>query len=127
MDAEQYSKLALRTVNDLGDTKLNLCHMAMGIAGEAGEIVDIVKKSVAYGKPLEVWHLQEEIGDVMFYLNGLLALLDTTWEEVFDLNIKKLEARYPDLRFDADKAINRDVEAEKVAMAADSYSATTGS
>jgi hypothetical protein len=41
-----------------------------------------------------------------------------TWEEVFDLNIKKLEARYPNLRFNADHAINRDVDAEQRAMLA---------
>ena len=127
MNAEQYSKLALRTANDLGGRLDNIMHAAMGIAGEAGEVIDIVKKVYAYGKPLLTNDLVEEAGDLVWYLNLLFKSLDTTWEEVFDLNIKKLEARYPDLRFDADKAINRDVEAEKVAMAADSYSATTGS
>ena len=127
MNTQEYSKLALRTANDLGGRLDNIMHAAMGIAGEAGEVIDIVKKVYAYGKPLLTNDLVEEAGDLVWYLNLLFKSLDTTWEEVFDLNIKKLEARYPDLRFDADKAINRDVEAEKVAMAADSYSATTGS
>ena len=116
MNSEQYSKLALRTANDLGGRLDNIMHAAMGIAGEAGEVIDIVKKVYAYGKPLLTNDLVEEAGDLVWYLNLLFKCLDTTWEEVFDLNIKKLEARYPALRFDADKAINRDVEAEKVAM-----------
>ena len=88
----------------------------MGIAGEAGEVIDITKKVYAYGKPLFENDLVEEAGDLIWYLNLLFACLGVTWEEVFDLNIKKLEARYPDLRFNADHAINRDVNAEQRAM-----------
>lgn len=117
MNLEQYSHLAIRTLNDLGSFKENLAHMALGITGEAGEVADIIKKHYAYGKSLDTLHLVEEVGDIMFYLNGLLAELDVEWSEVLEVNIKKLEARYPDLRFNADHAINRDVEAEQKAIA----------
>lgn len=116
MTLDEYGPLALRTLNDLDDVKANLAHMALGITGEAGEVADVIKKHYAYGKTLDVQHLVEEVGDIMFYLNGLLAEVDVEWSEVLELNIKKLEARYPDLRFNADHAINRDVNAEQKAM-----------
>lgn len=116
MTPKEYSELALRTANDLGGRLDNIMHAAMGIAGEAGEVIDITKKVYAYGKPLLENNLIEEAGDLIWYLNLLFACLGVTWEEVFDLNIKKLEARYPDLRFNADHAINRDVNAEQRAM-----------
>jgi len=118
MTLDDYNVLAVRTLNDLGSFKNNLVHMALGITGEAGEVADVIKKHYAYGKTLDVQHLVEEVGDIMFYLNGLLAEVDVEWAEVLELNIKKLEARYPDLRFNADHAINRDVNAEQKAMLA---------
>lgn len=118
MNLDLYSLKAIRTLNDLGSFKNNLVHMALGITGEAGEVADVIKKHYAYGKTLDVQHLVEEVGDIMFYLNGLLAEVDVEWSEVLELNIKKLEARYPDLRFNADHAINRDVNAEQKAMLA---------
>lgn len=121
MNLEQYSPLAIRTLNDLGRFKENLAHMALGITGEAGEVADIIKKHYAYGKPLDTLHLVEEIGDIMFYLNGLLVEIGADWNEVLEVNIKKLEARYPDLKFNAAHAINRDVEAEQAAMANSSW------
>ena len=117
MTLDQYSPLAIRTLNDLESREANLAHMALGITGEAGEVADIIKKHYAYDKPLDTLHLVEEIGDIMFYLNGLLAELDVEWSEVLGVNIKKLETRYPDLKFNADHAINRDVEAEQKAIA----------
>ena len=116
MTLNSYSLKALRTLNDMGTLKANLAHMALGITGEAGEVADIIKKHYAYGKPLDTLHLIEEVGDIMFYLNGLLAEIDVDWDEVLAVNIKKLEARYPDLKFNADNAINRDVDAECEAM-----------
>lgn len=116
MDINTYSELALRTLNDMGETGLNLAHMALGITGEAGETADIVKKHFAYGKPLDTVHLAEEVGDIVFYLNGLLSMINVKWEDILEANIKKLEARYPDLRFDPERANNRDLDAEAKAI-----------
>lgn len=116
MTLDEYGPLALRTLNDLDDGKANLAHMALGITGEAGEVADVIKKHYAYGKPLDAQHLIEEVGDIMFYMNGLLDELGIEWGEVLARNIAKLEARYPDLRFNANHAINRDVNAEQKAM-----------
>lgn len=127
MNINEYSLLAIRTLNDLGNLRANLAHMAMGITGEAGEVADVIKKHYAYNKPLDTQHLVEEVGDIVFYLNGLLAELGVEWSTVLELNIKKLEARYPDLRFNADHAINRDVDAEQAAMAAGGKKASENS
>lgn len=116
MNFEQYKPLALRTVKSLGNENSDLMHMAAGVSGEAGEVIDLVKKTFAYGKPLDRDHLIEELGDLYWYYNGLLALIGVEMSEVLEKNIAKLEARYPDLRFDADKAVNRDKAAEQEAM-----------
>lgn len=112
MNIEEYSELALRTAN-----KENaIIHACFGMCGEAGEIIDYVKKGVFYGKDMDTRHLVEEVGDLMWYINLLVFDLGVTWDEVLTTNIKKLEARYPDAKFNADHAINRDKEAEQAAM-----------
>lgn len=116
MDIQEYGDYQVRIITDLGDHQKNLMHMAAGISGEAGEVLDIVKKNFAYGKPLDHAHLIEELGDIVFYINGLLWMLDTSWDEVLTTNIRKLEARYPSGTFNADHAIHRDTSAEKAAM-----------
>lgn len=107
--------MALRTA-PVTTMKEDLLHAAMGIGGESGEIIDILKKHHFYGKPLDTAKVLEEIGDQLWYVNLLIHLLGSTWEEVFEVNVRKLEARYPNLRFDPEKAINRDTVAEKAAM-----------
>jgi NTP pyrophosphatase (non-canonical NTP hydrolase) len=85
-DAEIYQSLAP------GDC--NLLHMAMGISGEAGELLDAVKKYVFYRKPFDYENAIEELGDLEFYLEGLRAQLGIDRETVLDHNIKKLSKRY---------------------------------
>lgn len=115
MNAEQYNVLALRTA-PITSWKQDLLHAAMGIGGESGEIIDILKKHHFYDKPLDEKKVLEEIGDQLWYVNLLIHLLGSSWAEVFDMNIRKLEARYPNLRFDPEQAINRNTEAEQAAM-----------
>ena len=115
MNLTEYRALAARTLNNLGDFKGNLAHMALGITGEAGEVADVIKKHYAYDKALDTAHLVEEVGDIMFYLNGLLMELGVEWEAVLERNIAKLEARYPD-KFTQDAAIVRSIKQEAAAM-----------
>lgn len=117
MTPEQYTVLALRTAADRPQT-MKLIEAAMGIGGEGGEIVDILKKVTFYNKDLDLKHIKEEIGDLLWYVNLMIHAVESSWSEVFEMNIAKLEARYPDLRFDAKHAINRDVDAEQDAMKA---------
>ena len=118
MNQEEYCIFALRTAptSNISDLKSDMIHASLGIGGESGEILDIVKKHAFYGKPLDRTKLLEEIGDLLWYVNLLIHNADSDFNEVFEMNIRKLEARYPDLRFDANKAINRDTAAEAAAM-----------
>ena len=69
-------------------------HMAVGIAGEAGELLDAVKKAAIYRKPIDRANVVEELGDLEFYMEGLRQGLGITRQEVLDHNIVKLSKRY---------------------------------
>ena len=72
----------------------HLLHMAVGIAGEAGELLDAVKKAAIYRKPIDRANVVEELGDLEFYMEGLRQGLGITRQEVLDHNIAKLSKRY---------------------------------
>jgi NTP pyrophosphatase (non-canonical NTP hydrolase) len=74
---------------------LDLIHMAMGISGEAGELLDAIKKHVIYGKALDVGHVIEELGDLEFYMEGLRQTLKLSRDRIIADNITKLGKRYP--------------------------------
>ena len=82
----------------------------VGLAAESGEFLEIVKKMVFQGKP---WsdanreHLLIELGDVMWYVAQACIALDVDFEEVIEMNVKKLEKRYPGGEFDIHKSENR--------------------
>lgn len=105
----------MRTNRDMG-TERNIVHGAMLVSSEAGEVVSEVKRMFAYGKTLDVDHVKEELGDIMWGIALLCHTLGFDLEDVMVTNIAKLEARYPDLKFDADRCLNRDLAAEKAAM-----------
>ena len=85
----------------------DLIHMAMGISGEAGELLDAIKKRVIYNKPLDKENVIEELGDLEFYMEGLRSALKITREETLKANIKKLSKRYKNFRYTDKQAINR--------------------
>lgn len=72
----------------------HMLHMAVGISGEAGELLDAVKKAVIYRKPLDRENVVEELGDLEFYMEGLRQGLGITREETIQANIAKLGKRY---------------------------------
>lgn len=71
-------------------------HAAAGIAGEAGEILEIFKKYAFTNKPINRAELISELGDIEFYLQALRTVTNITRDEVLKANIKKLEGRHPD-------------------------------
>jgi NTP pyrophosphatase (non-canonical NTP hydrolase) len=73
----------------------HLLHMAVGISGEAGELLDAVKKAAIYVKPIDRANVVEELGDLEFYMEGLRAGLGITREETLAANQEKLGKRYP--------------------------------
>ena len=91
-----------------GDTREGmLTHAALGIAGEAGELVDAIKKHVIYGKALDLANVREEIGDLRFYLEALCNVLDLNDQTIIQENINKLAKRYKDLTYSSGAAIER--------------------
>jgi NTP pyrophosphatase (non-canonical NTP hydrolase) len=83
-------------------------HAALGVGGEAGEIVDIIKKHWVYGKPLDTEKLLEECGDLLFYIAALLMSNHLTLSDAMHHNIRKLAKRYPDGYSDAAAAARAD-------------------
>ena len=95
MDFDSYQKDAARTINTQ-DASGELCNHALGLAGETGEVVEIVKKHVFHGKALDDARLAEEIGDVLWYVAAVCSSRGLSLQEVAESNIAKLRARYPD-------------------------------
>lgn len=82
-------------------------HMAVGISGEAGELLDAVKKAVIYRKPLDRENVVEELGDLEFYMEGLRQGLAITREETIEANIAKLGKRYEGFNYSDNAAKTR--------------------
>ena len=88
-------KLPQDIYNSLNGTKVNYMHMAMGLAGESGEVVDLIKKHVINGHELDRDKLLEECGDALFYMVEILATAGFTIEDALAHSLTKLSARYP--------------------------------
>jgi len=82
-------------------------HMAIGASGEAGELLDAIKKACIYRKPLDVANVREECGDILFYVTGLLDSIGCNLDEVISENMSKLSTRYQSLAFSNHDAIAR--------------------
>jgi NTP pyrophosphatase (non-canonical NTP hydrolase) len=82
-------------------------HMAVGIAGEAGELLDAIKKAAVYCKPIDVANVIEELGDLEFYMEGLRSNLGITRQETLDANFEKLSIRYHKMTYSNSQAQER--------------------
>ena len=83
---------------------------ALGLTAESGEFTEIVKKIILQGKPYNednVFHMKRELGDICWYIAQACMALDTTFDEVIEMNVEKLKARYPGGEFDVHKSENR--------------------
>ena len=106
MTANEYQKLAMRTLNPALDKRDVLINGVMGLCGEAGEAIDIVKKHLAQGHALDREALIKELGDVAWYLAETAYALDVPLDDVLERNIDKLRTRYPG-GFGAERSIAR--------------------
>jgi len=91
---------------------IRLLHATMGLATEAGEALDALKKHIFYNRPLDTINLQEELGDIFWYAAILADACDFTFEDTMQKNVAKLKARYPK-RFTERDANTRDLELER--------------
>ncbi len=108
MTANEYQVAALRTANKALSREELLLDGILGMAGEAGECVDIMKKHLFQGHELDKHHLMKECGDVAWYLAITAWALGFTLDDVLTTNKEKLEARYPE-GFSEDLSRNRKV------------------
>lgn len=117
MTPREYQMLAMRTKDDVATDRLfkavhdhegtaDMLTACMGLSGETGELVDMFKKHIFHEKPLDEEHAVKELGDVMWYVALLCDAMDWDLETVMAMNIKKLEARYPE-GFDVNRANHR--------------------
>ena len=107
MTINEYQKLAMTTLNPDLSKKDVLINGVMGLCGESGECIDIVKRHLAQGHELNREELIKELGDVAWYLAETAFALDVELEEVFSRNIEKLKKRYPE-GVSTEKSINRE-------------------
>ena len=107
MTVKEYQLLAARTINQALDEKELITNGAMGLCGESGEVIDLVKKWRAQGHELDRVHLTEELGDVAWYLAETATAIGAELEDVLRANIEKLMKRYPE-GFAAERSVNRE-------------------
>jgi NTP pyrophosphatase (non-canonical NTP hydrolase) len=91
---------------------IDLFHAGSGLATEAGEFLDNIKKHVFYGAELDEVNLKEELGDLFWYAALACKSLNVTFEEIMKKNIEKLQTRYPE-KFSEINAIVRDLNKER--------------
>lgn len=117
MELDRYQVLAEVTMDRTRQQGRDaLANGALGIAGEAGEVADAIKKHLFHGHALDVEGLRDELGDVLWYVATLAKTLGLSLDDVAAANVAKLKARYPE-GFDPARSRARDVAAEGSASA----------
>ena len=116
MNGKEYQELAMRTYDGYAMNRLSSNVMSAtfyetaallnGVLGEAGEVSDLVKKGIFHEKGIDREHLEKELGDVMWYIALICHTCGFDLDEIMQMNVNKLKARYPE-GFDVVKANNR--------------------
>ena len=107
--ADLFTRLTELEASDDADVP-HLLTAALGLTAEAGEFTEVVKKIILQGKPYNednIFHMKRELGDICWYIAQACMALDTTFDEVIEMNVDKLKARYPGGEFDVHKSENR--------------------
>ena len=110
-ESKDYSAFDKRTYELTKDIPVErLLTAALGICAEGCEFTEVVKKIVFQGKPVNdenIFHIKRELGDICCYLAQACMALDTSFDEVIEMNVDKLKARYPGGEFDVHYSENR--------------------
>ena len=116
---DEFIRVALRTeslvTRPLAAGEMRLLHAGIGLATEAGEFLDALKKSIFYGKTMDLINLREELGDILWYMAIAMDELGTNFFDEQDRVIRKLRVRYPD-KFNIVDANLRDLDGERRAL-----------
>ena len=103
----------VQRLNQLEAEDADVCKLltaALGLTAESGEFTEIVKKIILQGKPYNnenVYHMKRELGDICWYIAQACMALDTTFDEIIEMNVDKLQKRYPGGEFDVHHSENR--------------------
>lgn len=103
MNINDYQQMSARTAKH---HEGELVNYGLGIAGEAGEVADLIKKAVFHGHDIDAEQIKKELGDVLWYLTQIARVSGLTLEEIATANIEKLYKRYPN-GFSKNASINR--------------------
>ena len=106
MTVNEYQNLAMRTLNPTLSKRDVLINSVMGLCGESGEAIDLVKKWLAQGHDLDKERLVKELGDIAWYLAEAATAMDIPLEQVFQGNLDKLRKRYPE-GFETERSLVR--------------------
>ena len=117
MTGREYQKLAMRTNDGMSTVRLvgaldgtldigGVMNGCLGLAGETGELLDMIKKWIFHSKPLDKDHAKKELGDVCWYVAMICESFGWDLDEILRMNVDKLKARYPE-GFDTELANNR--------------------
>lgn len=106
MTINEYQKEALRTASGMSKEYPLILNGVLGLGGESGECLDIVKKCLFQGHGLDKEHLAEELGDVAWYLAVSAHAIGVDLESILQGNVDKLRKRYPD-GFDVERSVHR--------------------
>lgn len=101
----------LKSGEDIASTitpeQLNKIHCAIGVSGEAGELLDAIKKEVVYNRAIDRTNIVEELGDLEFYMDGLRRAYGITRDETIQANMDKLAVRYQSGKYSDKQAQDR--------------------
>ena len=103
----------VQRLNQLEAEDADVCKLltaALGLTAESGEFTEVVKKIILQGKPYNednVFHMKRELGDICWYIAQACMALDTTFDEIIEMNVEKLEKRYPGGSFNVHHSENR--------------------
>ena len=122
MNTVQYQEQATRTLALLDTRLMDDMHMILGMQTEVAELADVFKRHIAYGKEIDLINVKEELGDALWYIANMCTLHGWDLRDIMDINIAKLQSRYPE-KFTQDKALNRDLIEERRVLAGGSVDA----
>ena len=112
-DESLYLDYMMRRIAELEVQETNVPQLltaALGLTAESGEFTEVVKKILFQGKPYNeenIFHMKRELGDICWYIAQACMALDTSFDEIIEMNVDKLKARYPGGEFDVSKSENR--------------------
>lgn len=112
MNLTAYQQLAFRTARRDGDCDKRRLIAALGLAGEAGEVAELIKKQIGHGHDIQSQAIAKELGDALWYVACVATLYDLDLNQIAEDNIAKLRKRYPEGFSSAESIQRRDLTEE---------------